>query len=185
LYVNHQQALSNRVEYQLMQESVNAEKLQYKMKRGAYLPEIGIGAGAFTADINNSWNNNTMFFGSVTIPITNWWEASHTLKEQKLKEQIAQNNTDNTAELLILQMQKARNELEEAYQQIQLAEEAMNQAEENLKITNDNYLSGVIGISDLLEAQAIVQTSADNLTESRCSYQIKITKYLQATGIYK
>jgi len=183
-YVNHQQALSNRVEYQLTQESVNAEKLQSKMKRGEYLPEIGIGAGAFTYDMNNSWNNNAMIFGSVTIPISNWWEASHTLKEKKLKEEIAQNNADNTAELLILQMQKAWNDLQEAFQQIQLAEDAIKQAKENLKINNDNYKSGIVNISDLLEAQAILQQTQDNYTDAYTSYKVKLTTYLQATGRY-
>jgi multidrug efflux pump subunit AcrB/outer membrane protein TolC len=185
IYANHQLALSNRVEYQLVQENVKAEKLQSKMKRGEYLPEIGVGVGAFTYDMNDKWNNNMMAFGSVSIPITGWWEASYTLKERKLKEQIAQNNADNTTELLLLQMEKERFEIQEAFQQIQLAEDAVKQAEENLKITNDNYRAGIIGVSDLLEAQAILQDSYDNLSGARCSYKIKMAAYLQATGNYK
>ena len=187
VYVDHKQALPKRLEYQLLQEGVTAEKLQTKMKRGEYLPEIGIGAGAYTYayDKNTTWSNNTMIFGSVSIPITSWWEASHTLKEHNLKEQIAQNNADNTSELLMLQMEKTWTDLQEAYQQIQLAEEAIKLSEDNLKITNDNYKAGVVGISDLLEAQAILQTSYDDLIEARCSYQVKIALYQQATGNYK
>jgi outer membrane protein len=186
-YVDYQQALSKRVEYQLLQGSIKAEKLQTNIKRGEYLPEIAIGAGAFTTNMDNNtkWNNNSMIFCSVSIPITDWWEASHTLKKCNLKEQIAQNSADSTAELLILQMEKTWIDLQESYQEIQLAEEAIKLSEENLKITYDNYKSGIVGISDLLEAQAILQTSYNDLTEARCSYQIKIALYLQATGNYK
>ena len=184
LQVNHQQSLTSLVEYQLMQQSVKAEKLQSKMKRGEYMPEVAIGAGAFTMDMNEKWESNSMIFGSVTIPITNWWEASHTLKEHKLKEQIAQNNADNTSELLMLRMQKASNELQESFQQIKLAEDAIKQAEENLKINNDNYKAGIINISDLLEAQAIVQQTKDGLTDACTNYKVKLTTYLQVTGRY-
>ena len=185
LRTDHQQALTKRVEYQLLQESIKAEKLQTNMKRGEYLPEIAVGAGAFTYDMSDKWSNNSMIFGSVTIPLTGWWEASHTLKGCKLKEQIAQNNADSTAELLMLQMEKTWIDLLEAFQQIQLDEEAIKLSEENLKITNDNYHAGVVGISDLLESQAIIQASYDDLTEARCSYQVKIAEYLQVTGNYK
>lgn len=59
------------------------------------------------------------------------------------------------------------------------------QACENLKVTDDNYRSGNISISDLLEAQALFQPSNDNLTNSRCNYQIALSKYLQAIGKYE
>ena len=185
LFVNPQQALSNRVEYQLMQESIKAEKLQTKMKRGEYLPEIAIGVGAFAYNMSEEWSNNSMAFGSVSIPISNWWEASHTLKERKIKEQIAQNSADNTSELLILQMQKAWNDLQEAFQQILLARDVIKQAEENLKINYDNYKSGVVNIADLLEAQAILQQTKDGYTDACTNYMLKSTTYQQVTGNYK
>lgn len=183
--VNFKQALSNRIEYQLVQVGVKAETLQSKIKRGEYLPQVAVGVGAFTFNMNDSWNNNTVAFGSISIPISSWWEASHTLKERNLKEQIAQNNAQNTSELLMLQMEKAWGDLQEVVQQIQLAENAIQQSEENLKISNDNYHAGIVGISDLLEAQAILQTSYDKLTETQCSYHVKMSIYLQVTGTDK
>jgi len=186
LYTNHKEALQRRVEYKLMQESVKAEKLQTKIKRGEYLPQIAVGAGALTYNYDKSteWSNNTMVFGTVTIPISDWWEASHTLKERNLIEKVAQNDADSTSEILMLQMEKTWTDLQEAYQQIQLAEEAIKLSEENLKITNDNYKAGIVSITDLLEAQAILQSSYNSLTEARCNYQITIAEYLQVTGNY-
>lgn len=185
LYIDPRQALTNRAEYNLVQENVEAEKLQSKMKLGEYLPQVGVGIGAFTYNMKDEWNNNLMAFGTVTIPLTDWWGGSYTLKERKLKEEIAKNNADYTADMLQLQIEKAWSDLQESYQKIKIEEEAIEQARENLKITSDNYHAGTIGISDLLEAQALFQTTCDNLTEARCSYKIQMAEYLKVTGSMK
>jgi multidrug efflux pump subunit AcrB/outer membrane protein TolC len=182
LYTDPQVALTNRVEYDLVRENVEAEKLQSRMKLGEYLPQVGVGVGAFTYDMKDEFSNNLMAYGTVTVPITDWWGGSYNLKERKLKEEIAQNNADYTAQMLKLQIEKAWTDLQESYQQIKIAEGATAQAKENLKITTDNYNAGTIGISDLLEAQAIFQATSDNLTEARCNYKIKMAEYLKVTG---
>jgi outer membrane protein TolC len=181
-YTDHKSSLSKREEYQLMQDNVRAENLQYKMKLGEYLPELGVGVGAFTYDMSKEWNDNLMAFGSLTIPLTSWWEASHTLKQHRLKEEIAMNQADYTAQLLNLEMENAWIKVTEAYQQVKIAEKAVRQAEENLKITNNNYLAGINGVSDLLEAQAALQNSSDNLLEARFAYFINLADYRRTTG---
>jgi outer membrane protein TolC/preprotein translocase subunit SecF len=185
VYTDPQQAVTNRAEYNLVRQNVEAEKLQSKMKLGEYLPQVGVGVGALTYDIKDDFTNNLMAFGTVTIPLTDWWGGSYSLKEQKLKEEIAQNNADYTAQMLKLQIEKAWTDLLESFQQIKIAQESVSLAEDNLKVTSDNYHAGTVGISDLLEAQAIVQNSRDNLTEAHCSYMIKMAQYLLATGKYK
>ena len=185
VYLDAGQALFHREEYKLLQESVEAEKLQTRLKIGEYLPEIGIGVGAVYYDYafsNNKGTSNTMVFASVKIPISDWWGASHTIKERKYKEQIALNNSQNNTELLLLQIQKTWNELNESYKQIEVAHETMIQAEENLRINSNNYDNGIVNISDMLEAQAMLQQAKDNLTDARSGYKIKFVNYLQITG---
>lgn len=187
VYLDAGEALFHREEYKLLKESVEAEKLQTRLKIGEYLPEVGVGVGAVYYDrafSNNKGTSNTMVFASVKIPISDWWGASHTIKERKYKEQIARNNSQNNTELLLLQIQKAWNELNEAYKQIDVAHETMVQAEENLRINIDNYENGIVNISDMLEAQAMLQQTKDELTDARSGYRIKFVTYLQVTGRY-
>jgi len=91
---------------------------------------------------------------------------------------------ENTEELK-LQITQAGNDLKETWFQIQIAGKSVEQAHENLKVTTDNYRARTISISDLLEAQVMSQNANDNLTDAKCVYQIKMAKYLQATGNYK
>ena len=151
---------------------------------GEFLPQAGIGVGALYYDIPDKGTVNTMAFATVSIPVSDWWEAVHTRKERKYQEQIVQNNCRNNEELLLLQIQKTWNELDEAYKQISVASESLRQTGENFKINRDNYKAGMVNISEMLEAQALMQQSRDNLIDMQIRYQIKRVEYLQVTGRY-
>ena len=150
------------------------------------MPQLGVGVGGLYMDVMDDESSTLgMVFGTVNIPISGWWEASHKLKERKLKEEQNRNMVaDNTGKLL-LQMQQARNTLDEAFKQVQLAGISIRQAKENLKVSRDNYEAGMVNVSDMLEAQALVQSSNDNMTNLKCNYQLAKAKYLQVIGKYE
>ncbi len=186
IYTNHQQALVNRAEYKLLQKSTEAEKYQTQMQRGEYMPQLGVGVGGQYLDVMDDKSSTIgMVFGSVQVPISGWWEASHKLKERRLKEEQNQNTVNDNTEKLLLQMQQARNMLGEDYQQVQLAGVSIRQAEENLKVNRDNYEAGMVNVSDMLEAQAQLQQSHDRFTDALIQYQIAMAKYLLAVGKYE
>jgi outer membrane protein len=182
-YVDHAEALKSRSEYNLLQASVRAEELQSNMKLGEYLPQVAVGVSGLYMKLDESKDRTLgMAFGTVSIPISGWWEASHTLQERSIKEQIAQNTMKDNSELLLLQMQKAWQDYSDAYKQALLSEEAKAQAEENLKVNQDSYNNGMSNLSDLLEAQALQQQMKDQLIDARAGYRSKQITYLQVTG---
>jgi outer membrane protein TolC len=183
-FIDPQKAVRQREEYALLQKGVDAEELQTRIKQGEYMPEVGVGISEVYQNITSNNRLDAVAFVSVKIPISGWWEASHTMKERRIQEQIARNDQRNKTELLVLQIQKAWNDLSEAYKQIAVAEETIGQAEENLKVNSDNYKSGIVNISDMLEAQAMLQQSNDQLINARVTYATKLVAYLQATGRY-
>jgi multidrug efflux pump subunit AcrB/outer membrane protein TolC len=185
VYVNDDEAVQKREEFHLLQQSLKAEQLKTRMKIGEYLPQAGIGAGALYYNIPDEGTTNSMIFGTINIPISDWWGAAHTIKERRYQEEIALNNSEDNIELMVLQIRKSWNELNEARQQIDIAVETISQAEENLKINKDNYKAGIINISDMLEAQVLLQQSKNMLTDARINYRIRMNTYLQATGRYE
>jgi outer membrane protein TolC len=44
------------------------------------------------------------------------------------------------------------------------------------------YDNGLCGVSDLLEAQAMLQQSKDQLTVAKANYLVKRMTYIQVTG---
>jgi outer membrane protein TolC len=174
--------LENRPEYRLLEKSVEVAKLQHKMEIGKNLPTIAVGGGynfmRFDWDKPDGMKNNFgMLFATVSVPISDWWGGSHAIKRKKLEVLKAENTQREKSDLLRLQMQQVGNELNEAYRQILLAEKSIASAEENLKINRDNYNAGVNALSDLLEAQNLLQQSRDQYTEAVSDYHVKQAEY--------
>jgi len=176
--------VKNRHEYQLLNKSLEVEKLQKKMVLGEYLPQVALGGIGFVNDIAHTTSSNALAYVSVSIPISDWWGGSHKLKESQFKIEQAANKLNETSELLNLQIEQAKNELNETRFQIKTSQSSIDQAKENLKVVNDNYKAGASSMSDLLEAQTLYQDAQNQLSDAICTYKIKKANYLSAIGKY-
>jgi outer membrane protein len=183
LYVDHNEAIRNRAEYTLLQQSVDAAKLQTALKVGEYLPQAGVGIGELYTQFDKADGvANGIVFATVSVPISGWWEAVHSVRERKLKEKMAANSARENRDLLLLQMNKAWRDLTDAEQEVHLSEETRWEAEENRKVAADSYRAGIVTLTDLLDAEAMLQHAVDQVTEAKAEYRIKQSTYLQVTG---
>jgi multidrug efflux pump subunit AcrB/outer membrane protein TolC len=182
---NPENLVSNRHEIRMLDEAVKAEKLKKLVDLGENLPQVAIGVDGYYLDMMNNTSTNGLAFATVTIPISDWWGGSHKIHQNQARIESAENRLTETTELLALQVKDADNKLMESYFRLNVASRAITQAEENLKVTNDNYKAGITTMSDLLEAQSLYQKTMDEMTEAKCNFQIEKAKYLQATGLYR
>ena len=180
--IDQMSALPTTVAYKLLDKNVEASRLQYKLKVGQNLPSVGIGAGYMYHNILDTDHSFGMIFATVSVPLTDWWGGSHAIRKQKLQLKAAEYTRQDTNEKLLLQMQKLWNELEEAYKQAKISEESVKTAEENVRLSTDYYQVGTETLSDLQNAQSLLQQSRDQYTDAYTNYLIKRTEYLQATG---
>ncbi|MEN6561386.1 MAG: TolC family protein [Acidobacteriota bacterium] len=181
--VDHKAALEGRPEYKLLQASVRSEVLKTRMTRGEYLPQLGVGvAGLYMKMDDAKGRTDGLVFGTLSVPLSGWWEGSYALGRQKAREEIARNTLRDSEAMLLLQMEKAWKDLTDADRELALCRESEAQADENLKVNQDGYDNGLITVSDLLEAQALRQQARDRLTEAMAAYRIKLVQYLQVTG---
>ena len=179
---NHQQALLQTPEYQLLQKQVEATKLQHKMEIGKNLPTVGIGAGYNYHNLLDNNHSFAMVFATISVPISDWWGGSHAIKRKKIAQQQAEEQLADNSELLKIRMQNAWNNVEESRQQLEIAQRSIEQAEENLRLNRDYYKAGTSKMSDLLEAQLLYQQSLDRRTDAFADYQNKLLEYRQTTG---
>lgn len=177
VHTNHNEALQNRNEFSMLNKAVNAEELQKKIAMGESLPQISIGVQGLYLDQFENQNSYGIAFATLSIPISGWWGTSHKIKEHKINGDIARNNLEQKSELMILQMEKSYKDLNESFSQIMISEASVQQAQEHHKVIEDNYKAGVVNTSDLLEAQAILQESENQLLEVKNSYKMKLLFY--------
>lgn len=184
--VDHPTVLPARPEAALLRLAVKAEKLQTALKRGEFLPQLGVGvSGYYLSTAPGRHQYNTLAFCSLSLPVSEWWRGVHEWKEKRLREEIARNNQRDGEELLLLEMQKTWYELSESYKEIELTEKLVEQAEENLRVSTDAYRQGLGLMSDLLEAQAGLQQARARRIDALAGNRIKLVHYLHATGRYE
>ena len=175
-------SLPSLPEYQLLNKQVEATKLQRQMEVGKNLPSLGIGTGYTYHNLMESNHTFGMVFATVSVPISDWWSGSHAIKRRKIQEQKAVEQLEDNSKLLKIRMQKSWNDVQESYQQLQIAQRSIEQAEENLRLNRNYYQAGTCKMSDLLEAQMIYQQSCDKHTDAYAEYQNKLLEYRQSIG---
>ena len=180
LYVNHNERLETTVEYQLLNKAVDASKLEKRLNTGQFLPTVALQGGYLYNDFMGPSQNSFVGMLNVSIPIS--WKAPFSVRKYKLRHQNAVTEFNNGSEQLMIRMQKAQIDLNNAYQQALIARNSIKQSEENLRLNEQYYKAGTSSMSDLLQAQQLYQQSCDKYAEAYSKYEISKTEYLQATG---
>ena len=175
-------ALSQTTEYNLLQKDLEANQLKVRMAVGKNLPKVSIGAGYMYHNFLDTDRAFGMIFASVAIPISGWWGGSHEIRKQKIQTTNAEYRMKDQSQKLLIRIQQAWNDLDNAYEQLDINYASIEQAKENLRLNTDYYHAGTVKISDLLEAQSLYQQSLDKYTEAYCTYRIKVVEYMQITG---
>jgi outer membrane protein TolC len=186
LYLKPETILTGTDDYKLLQNVVSAEQLQTKLKKAEFMPTAAIGlSGAGTGVIDKGIGSafSPVALGIVTIPISAWWgTGKHILKQRKIAEDIAANNLSNGKNLLQVRILRTWYDLTEAYQQYTILQENMLSVSENLKVSRDNYKSGLSNLTDLLNAQADMQQIESQLIDAKNNFNIRLSSYKYVTG---
>ena len=176
--------LAQRPEYKLLEANARAAELQTAMKRGEYLPAIGIGAQLFRVDYYHGGDQryqNSAAFGMISIPL-NWWEGAHSVKEMSLKRDEARVRLKDLGDYLLVDLESKLKDYEDAYEHVELAELAVEETKANRSEKDDGYRNGTEKLSELLEAMALEQQSLDRLVEAKGDYFHKRAVFLLAAG---
>ena len=185
MYTEPDMDLTGNSNYELLEKSITASSLQTKMAKADMLPSLAVGVsavefGAFDDDLDSQFTG--FAFGSLSIPISDWWGGGkQKLKQERIQEEIAQNNRMDGIDQLKVAITQSWYDLLNAHEQIQYALENKQLAEENLKVNRDNYDNGLSNLTDLLDAQAMAQNAQSTLIDAYTNYENKEITYLYRT----
>lgn len=181
-YVSLEEALDRRIEYQLTEKNVEAQKYRKRMERGKLLPTVGIGAGYLYYNVMNQGVDDGLVFAQVSIPISDWWGGSHALKKARIEEQRAENDREEAREMLAVEIEQTWSGVQEAYAQILLMRRSVASATENLRQNRRFYEAGTASLADLLDAETIYTQSRDDFTSACAAYRTSLARYMRVTG---
>lgn len=182
LQTDHHAALAATSSYRLLQASVDASRLQQKLAVGKNLPSVAVGADLMYDDLMDRDHTFALGFVSVTVPLSSWWGGSHAIKRGRTQVLTAETTLRDKSELLLVGMQKAWHDLEDAYKQMEIAQKAIEQSAENLRLNEAYYRAGTATMGDLLDAQTLSRQSKKRYVSAYTQFQLCTTAYLRATG---
>lgn len=171
-----------RPEHQLLQLQVDAENLRRKLTLGEALPQVGIGGSAVYGNLVRKYKFNAIALAQVSIPLTQWWETSHKLKEHDIVIREAELMQQDLTEKMSLQLKQAYNQMVEADALMQSDKAALDMAKENYRLAELNYRAGMSTITDVLEAHALLLQAKNAITDRQITYLTARRRYHDLSG---
>lgn len=171
-----------RPEHQLLRLQVEAENLRRKLTWGEALPQVGIGGSAVYGNLVRKYKFNAIALAQVSIPLTQWWETSHKLKEHDIVIREAELMQKDLTEKMGLQLKQAYNQMVEADALMQSDKAALDMAKENYRLAELNYRAGMNTITDVLEAHALLLQAKNAITDRQITYLTARRRYQDLSG---
>jgi outer membrane protein TolC len=161
-----------RPEHQLLQLQVDAENLRRKLTLGEALPQVGIGGSAVYGNLVRKYKFNAIALAQVSIPLTQWWETSHKMREHNLRIEEARTMQEDYNKKMSLEEEKAYSDMVDAAMLIRSDSAALGLARENHRLATLNYSAGANTLNDVLQAQTLLLQAQNALTDRRIAYLI-------------
>ncbi len=179
--------LSARPEYRLLLKNAELAAQQVKLARAAFLPTAGVSLGynyigGIDIGPEKFTSANPTVMASLKIPLFHWGEGRHKQLAALREKEIREAELEKNSRLMTLETEQARLNLRDARLRAEMARSAIEQAEENLRVTSDNYEVGMGLLTDLLEAQAHWQNSRSEQIEARADLRLKESAWLKVSG---
>ena len=183
--------ISARPEYNILNKQVEINRQQVKLSRSEMLPQIGV-QGSYNYINGLDVNGQKFLDGSsftallnVSIPIFHFGERKHKVNAAKAQLQQSLLEQADKNELMLLEVTQAANNLEEAKLECDLADISLEQAEENQRVSAEQFKQGLETLSDHLEAQTLWQQAWQTKVDAHFQLYLEWIAYQKASGTLK
>lgn len=184
-------ALNNRPEIDMVNSTLNMTESGEKIMKSRYLPNVGLTANymftnpnpynGFENEFGGDWNVGVF----VNIPLYHFGDKKHTLQAMRHEKNAAYQQYLETQELIALEVQQTLFKYTESVKKVELTQTSLKQAEENLKLTQDNFEEGMVRSTELLEAQTMWQQAYSEFIDAKTEHKVCESELLKVTGQLK
>lgn len=180
-------SVAQRPDYHMLENEVDLKERQIALVRSDFLPQVGVTAGygySGGLKLNGEDAADATFtaMAAVKIPVFHWGEARNKVRSARMDEEISRLNLENLASKMQLEITSSRFNIQDAQTRVAMAKNALEQAKENLKISNDQYQVGLESLTNLLEAQAQWQQTWSQWIDAKAMLHLSESQYLKAIG---
>lgn len=176
-------AVAQRPELAAQQQQVDAAAGQVRQAKGAFWPRLFAHLGADYVD-NSYVKEQTIYSATLGLSVNLFEGGASDARLAAARQGLEQQRRQlaDLTEQARLDYRSARNDAEVAAKRIGLAQTAIAQAEENLRINQDRYQEQVGTATEVLDAQTLLTQARTDLYRAQFDYQVAVARVRRATG---
>lgn len=181
-------SVSNRPELRIAMEEINVAESQMNIAMSRYNPQFSIGMdGTFSSpgyDFRPDPDPNYAVYAKLSVPIFEWGKRRNEKRMYSYKVDAASDNLSKVSDRITLEVETARNSLEQAIRQIELAERSLTKARENERMALMRYDEGESSIIEVIDAQTYRQSAQLSYIRAKTSAQESYSGLMRALNRY-
>lgn len=186
------QALKHRPEIHQATLAIEAARQDLILKQVPFMPDVTLDASyAHQIDYESAgpdeeeWTReNSMIRLTASWQFWSWMKGSNEDYAAKMALRRAIHNHKKISDEVALEARTAYLHLEQGAKRIVVSEKAIEQAEENYRITEARYQRQVATSTDVLDAQALLSRAMTNYFDSLYGYELAKAAWWRAQGLF-
>ena len=185
---DHSADYVSRPEYAMLTKQIELKEQQEKLIQSDFLPKVGVMANygylnGLTLNGDKLLNRASFFaVASVSVPVFQWGEGRNKIRAAQIEREVTQLQRDDISEQMALDLARALDKCDESDLEVQLTARSLEQAQENMKVSGDQYAEGMETLADFLEAQTVWQRAWMEHINAKARQRFNQTYYLKAAG---
>ena len=177
------EAVAKRPELETQRQQVAAAREELRQARGVFWPELFAHLGANYVE-NEFATKQTIYAATLGLRV-NLYDGSANSARLRAAQQtldLQRRRLEDQQQQAILDYSSASNDARVAKQRIDVAQTAITQAEENLRINQDRYREQVGTATEVLDAQTLLTQTRTDLARAQFDYQVAVARVRRAAG---
>ena len=176
--VNVEEAIDNRPEMRMLQNSVDLSRQMTNLLKAGNLPQVALVGGysitnpnvfnGFEKKFAGMWNIGVL----VRVPIWNWGDVAYKVRASKGVTTMATLEMNEAREKMALQINQSQFQVNEAFKRLDMARANIKRADENLRVANLGFQEGVIQSTTVMEAQTAWLQAQSQLIDAQIDVKL-------------
>ena len=180
-----QQAFQNRRDMASLSARARAANMNIKATKGEYFPGLALSGGYIALDVPNFITVTNALNGGIGLQysISSLWKTPAKVAQARARFEEVEANKDILADAIRIQVNQAYENYLSSQKKIIVYAKAVEQAEENYRITKNKYTNNLATTTDLLDADVAQLQARLNYTFSKADALVTYKKLQQAAGV--
>lgn len=178
-------ALDSRADFKALLNRQDAAHANVNVAKGSYYPSLAISAGYVGVNVPNALTiTNALNAGvGLSYNLASLYKAGAKVKQAKAQEEQLAWNQEQLKDGIRIEIHKAYQDYTQSLKKIQVYEKAVEQANENYRITKNKYDNSLATTTDLLDADVARLQAGIDYEYAKADAVVAYNKLYESAGI--